>query len=249
MLVLRVLFVILDDRLSNYKENICLMFEEFFKKIKEGYTYQTIKNLIECAGEFIFSLKGNSINEDYVSKHLIKVINEVMNLQINDISSLVLQLYSLIIREYTNPPVSTIALLMTSLTDTANYTQENISLYPSYSIFFEELVRRDPGYLGQGSNSESLMKVCVKFIELRMDSAFFQFFNAVFDSLSQDDLKNSGWLGFLIDASINVLTGVLNSNSQNESQKLMNSRPLFFKELYIFLFKYGLKYSFVGKQI
>lgn len=208
MLVLRIIFTILGDRLSNYKENICKMFGEFFKKIKEGYTYSTIKNLVECASVFIDSLKGNTQNEDYLTKNLIPVINEVMNLQINDISSLILQLYSLMMREYTNPPVGTITALMTSLTDINNYSQANISLYPSYSIFFEELIRREPSYLGQGDNSKNLMQVCVKFIELRMDGAFFKFYNAVFDKLSQDDMKNSGWLNFLVDASINVLTGV-----------------------------------------
>lgn len=39
MQVLRIIFVILEDRLSDYRENICGMFEEFFKKINQGYTY------------------------------------------------------------------------------------------------------------------------------------------------------------------------------------------------------------------
>lgn len=149
------------------------MFDEFFKKIIIGYTYQTIKNLIECANVFIFAMRNNKDNEEYVIKHLTAPLNASMNLQVNDISSLVLQLYSIILREYNNPPIQTIQILIETLTDVSNYNQGNISLYPSYSIFFEELIRRDINFLAQGESTKSLMTVCQKFIELRMDACFF----------------------------------------------------------------------------
>lgn len=128
---------------------------------------------MECANVFIYTMRNNKENEEYVLKYLTGPLNQAMNLQVNDISSLVLQLYSIILREYSNPPVSTIQILIETLTDLSNYNQSNISLYPSYSIFLEELIRRDINFLAQGDNTKNLMAVCQKFIELRMDGCFF----------------------------------------------------------------------------
>lgn len=48
-----------------------------------------------------------------------------------------------------------------------------------------------------------------KFIELRIDNAFFELIKCLFEVLSQNDLVSSGWVKFLVEGSMSILNVVV----------------------------------------
>ena len=87
------------------------------------------------------------------------------------------------------------------------------------------------------------MKMSRKFLELRIDDAFFTLLKCIFDTLSESDLIESGWIKFVVQVSVEIINA-----SVNDKDHLLNTRPLYFKELYLFICRFGLKYNFQSKK-
>lgn len=62
-------------------------------------------------------------------------INELMKENVNDITTLLIQVYAVMIRLYKQPPQTTVDAILSMLFNENNYNSGLVSLYPSYSIF------------------------------------------------------------------------------------------------------------------
>jgi len=240
--LLKVMFKIMGEGVRKFNGAICDLFEKLFDKFSTGYVYSSVMNLLESLGYYIIYTAGDEESENFVISKLIKPINSLMSKSINDITSLLLQIYSLMLKHYKNAPETTAKIVLKSLLDESNYTVELVSLFPAYSIFAQEYLRRNIRVLVE--HNEGLMLMARKFLEFRIDNAFFALFNTIFELLSQEDLKGSGWLHFIVNGSAVIIA----NGSSKDKAHMLNSRPLYFKELFLFICRYGLKYTFQGKQ-
>ena len=67
-----------------------------------------------------------------------------MNKGSNDLTSFLLQIYALLIKNFDSMEGSVKMTIFESLLNEKNYQQELVSLFPSYSLFFQEFVNKNP---------------------------------------------------------------------------------------------------------
>lgn len=128
--------------------------------------------------------------------------------------------------------------MITSLLSDKYTSGEFVVLFPAYAAFFEELVYTQPQVLVK--YSDSLKALCVRMVNLGIDQSFFTIVGAVFEKLSLDDLKGSGWLNFQVASVLSVI----NSTPKETPDK--SFKPLYFKEFVFLLMKFGVKNGFSG---
>jgi hypothetical protein len=159
-----------------------------------------------------------------------------MNKGSNDMTSFLLQIYALIIKNCSSLGGQEKKIIFESLLDQKNYQQDFVSLFPTYSLFFQEYVNHDASVVVNYSNA--LQNVCAKFLEFRIDNAFFSLLTKIFYAVDLAAFVNSSWFGFLINAGLSVIS-MTSANSD-----IASARPLFFKELVMFICKFQEKYTF-----
>ena len=117
-----------------------------------------------------------------------------------------------------------------------------MALFPSYAVFFDELIYISPDILPE--HSENLKKLCVKMVQMRIDQSFFLIVGTIFEKLNVNDLKSSGWLNFAVQSVLMVI-----SQAPPEPENQVSYRNLYFKEFVIHFMKFGLKNGFEGRVI
>lgn len=130
---------------------------------------------------------------------------------------------------------------MSSLLSDKFTSGEFVVLFPAYAAFFEELIYAHPQILVQ--QSDALKSLCVKMVNLGIDQSFFTIVGAVFEKLSLEDLKSSGWLNFQVASVLSVINGAPKDNPEK------SYKPLYFKEFVFLLMKFGLKHNFAGRSL
>lgn len=133
-------------------------------------------------------------------------------------------------------------MLVGSLLSEKYSSAEFVPVFPAYAVFFEELIYFNPKILIDKGGE--LKQLCARMVFSRMDQSFFSIVQTVFEALSFQDLKGSGWIKFVIES---VLSLIANQAQENADPNLAY-RPLYFKEYCYHLMRFGLKYSFVGKS-
>ena len=241
MVCLRSIFRIIGSELSEFNNPICNMMIKLFEKVERGFVYSNILYLIESFSHYLLYTSENKESQKYITDKMVGPINKLISKQNNDISSLLIQVYAIMVRKYSDIPEDTIQAITNSILNTENYTLELVSLFPSYSIYIQELIKRDPSIIVKFN--DQMMKMSKKFLEFRIDDAFFSLLKCIFDTLGESDLIESGWINFVVQASVDIINA-----SVNDKDHLLNTRPLYFKELYLFICRFGLKYSFQRKN-
>ena len=118
-------------------------------------------------------------NQNYVIDQLGLPLRRLKNLHKNVLTSPLLQIKALILREFKKPPLWIFKVAMMDVMDGCSYNRGSISLYPSYIIFLEELIRKDAKFMADYTNK--LMTICHKLIQVRMDVCFFRVLNALLE--------------------------------------------------------------------
>jgi len=132
--------------------------------------------------------------------------------------------------------------LITCLVSEKFTTGDYVALFPSYGVFFEELIYCNPEVLVK--HSDELKSLCVKMVNMRIDQSFFLIVGAVFEKLNLEDLKRSGWLNFAAQSALSVASQAPADNTQQISY-----RSLYFKEFLLHFIKFGVKFGFSGTPL
>ena len=82
--------------------------------------------------------------------------------------------------------------------------------------------------------------MCVKMINLGIDQSFFVIVGAIFEKLSLEDIKGSGWLNFQVASVLSIIAAAPKENPEKAY------KPLYFKEFIFLLMKFGVKHGFAG---
>ena len=92
------------DSIKNYAAPLVGMFKHIFKQIDNGYTFDGIKYTFECVGSLVTGVSNNQEAASLLSTQLVPELNALMNKGINEVSSLLFQIYALCLRHLPSFP-------------------------------------------------------------------------------------------------------------------------------------------------
>ena len=216
------IFLVLGSKVINYIDAIAGLMQLLLKQTANGYSFSSIQYIFECLSLVIETVSKDAGAQKKLLDSVLVQLNELMNKGSNDMTSFLLQIYALIIKNCTSLGGQEKKIIFESLLDQKNYQQDFVSLFPTYSLFFQEYVNHDASVVVNYSNA--LQNVCAKFLEFRIDNAFFSLLTKIFYAVDLNAFVNSSWFGFLINAGLSVIS-MTSANSD-----IASARPLFFKE-------------------
>ena len=174
------IFSVIEEKISNYIDPILDIFSKLLKTTDSGYSYQIIQYIFECLSFVIESIKADQNAQKKLIDTLLQLLNKLMNKGSNDLTSFLLQIYALLIKNFESMENSVKMTIFESLLNEKNYQQELVSLFPSYSLFFQEFINKNPQVAINYSNP--LQGVSQKMLDYRTDNAFFSLYSVIFNS-------------------------------------------------------------------
>lgn len=162
--------------------------------IDQGFNYVSLQFTFECISIVIqYAAKDDNAQQKVINS-LLAELNKLMNKNQNDLTSFLLQIYALMIKNFNTMPDNSKMIIFEGLLVEKNYQQDLVSLFPAYSLFFQELI-------GKNANlainySQPLQNVAKKMLEYRTDNAFFNLYSKIFYALDLNNFIGSGWFGF-----------------------------------------------------
>ncbi|EGR27172.1 karyopherin kap109, putative [Ichthyophthirius multifiliis] len=180
---------------------LCTVFKDQFEKLlgNQGYDFQKSFTLFESIGNIVqYANQANGLTN--LENALSPYMNKIINKNITDLVSFVLQIYSIIIRNNENyTETNTYKIIFLSLIEQNNWIQENISVFPAYIVYISAYIYKKPSIMGE--NQQQLQQILTKCLQLKQDSCFFEFCRFIINLFDLNVLRQSGWLSFILNTS------------------------------------------------
>ncbi|EAR95791.1 CAS/CSE protein, carboxy-terminal protein (macronuclear) [Tetrahymena thermophila SB210] len=235
--LLKTLFYIInllkEKSLEKFDLFVGLFNDQFQKMLSEGYDFQRVSILFECVSN-LMNLSSTQNSQGYIQleKTVSPYFDKIISQFISDLINYVLQTYSIIIRNTNNIDKNNFKIIFESLINPTNWTQDNVSIFPSFIIYIQSYIYRIPSIIV--TYKTQLEQIFVQFLKLKQDTQFFEFARIFIQQFQLDELRQSGWLQFFIQTCLNFYSELAKENKQVTS-KSKGSKPIFVKNFIVFI--------------
>lgn len=228
---------VLGETIGDYSEAFLGIFIDQIKKMMaNGFKFSSLNLIFESISIFFTRTAHNKPLHEVINQNLIPVIMGLMSQSDTSITSFVLQSLALWLR-ISGMLSEGYNIILKSVLDPSNMSPSLIPIMPSFAVYIIEYIKAVPSTL---VDLKGDIQRFLSFIsEASLDSLFFSFFYRLIDAVSFQKAAEAGWIDFLVKHSAGIFS-VLASNRGTA----YNSRPLFIKEICMFVVNLSIKTSF-----
>jgi len=118
------IFMVMGDKIGDYIIPVSNLLKNLLKLTDQGYSFSNIQFIFECLSIVIETIKNNESAQKTLLDTLLQDLNNLMNKQSNDLTSFLIQIYALIIKNFNTTNFKEKQLIFQGLLDDKNYQQD-----------------------------------------------------------------------------------------------------------------------------